>query len=857
MFITDLIVERVMHPLIRLSACLTLLSAFLWEFHSVNAEEQVTNGIDAGRADLKKQATIALIDCLAHPATRTEAARALTRMEADGATALIKLLEPDRDEELLMAAMSLLTSSSVQNRMSRNDVKSATQHLVPLLNNKSEEVRRHAVSAIGRLKSPRPMVTAALEKTLADESAFVRSAVPDAFVRIHAAIDPTWRYSEHYLLKGNPNEEFVIGQLVKAINDTDPTVRTAGVQAIASLDFIDEPMLLCVERLLSDPNKWTRNWAHDAIVLHGRKSKLLHKILLLGFVRNAKRADTYSHMATATLMRLGPNVVGTLLTVSNHENPIVRLQLVEALQKIYQEVKTEEVEDFGPDIDSAVNFLSAALSDEEEETRSGAALALAAVGEKAKSAVPQLIDELKGETEDLAFRELLFWAITEIGPGAAEAVPELTAMLKVKEDRKNAASALAAIGTDTAVESLIDALSSDDAEICTMAADKLADLGPPLRVQARLLELSRHRSSYVRGNVVFALKCLYDQPIVCERLKQLALNDDDERIRMRALKAIDNVATDGNEVGDVLLKAIQGDDEDVCAKAIELLRNPKNADQLSASLEILAAYLSHESEFVRHEAFIAMREMQIKDKVFVKEQLLPILRNANGQSYMSGVALDLIASLGSDGKQLLGQLLEVLETEIQRTKEGGLIPQYDREKICKTIVAVGGAAQLVELVLSDHDEENYVYWQGTTSALSDALSIRKDEDEQRLLLRILKSQSGVYPYRRSSDAKGALSVLSKFLRSDNKEFCLAAKTIIGNGGISNDVINNDLMVRLMHHPDKDIRLEAIRCAGKLGDQAQPLAKILIDLIHPFSDEGDNRVRNEVIRALGKIFGPSV
>jgi HEAT repeat protein len=127
----------------------------------------------------------------------------------------------------------------------------------------------------------------------------------------------------------------------------------------------------------------------------------------------------------------------------------------------------------GPEAAPAAPELAACLWD--SKVNSVAVAALIAIG---KEAVPALEIGLRNKNRVVRARSAQ--ALGKIGPEAAPAVPRLTEMLGVQEDREAAIEALGLIGAP-AVPALIAALDSKDAEARRAAAMTLGHIGAASR----------------------------------------------------------------------------------------------------------------------------------------------------------------------------------------------------------------------------------------------------------------------------------------------------------------------------------------------------------------------------------------
>ncbi len=135
----------------------------------------------------------------------------------------------------------------------------------------------------------------------------------------------------------------------------------------------------------------------------------------------------------------------------------------------------------------ALEAVREALTDERENVRIGAAMALAGMGSSAREAVPSLVTILQ-EDEDLAGAAL--FALQAIGPAADLALPELRKRLgREGSDAVLVAWTLLTISPETteAADVLVEVLSSENEEMMPYALDGLSRTPQgPSRLRARL-----------------------------------------------------------------------------------------------------------------------------------------------------------------------------------------------------------------------------------------------------------------------------------------------------------------------------------------------------------------------------------
>lgn len=171
--------------------------------------------------------------------------------------------------------------------------------------------------------------------------------------------------------------------------------------------------------------------------------------------------------AASALGRFGPAArpaVGALGALITDPDARVRRTAIRAIARIRP----------GPDV--SVPLFVKALEDADPAVRTHVLTVLAQLG---KPAVPALVEALKNDKSE-------YWAclvLSEIGPDAAAAVPELTKVIESDakpEVRREAALALGEIGPASApaAEVLAKSLGDKDQAVCCAAAYALGSIGP-------------------------------------------------------------------------------------------------------------------------------------------------------------------------------------------------------------------------------------------------------------------------------------------------------------------------------------------------------------------------------------------
>ncbi|PWT97659.1 MAG: glycosyltransferase [Candidatus Melainabacteria bacterium] len=183
------------------------------------------------------------------------------------------------------------------------------------------------------------------------------------------------------------------------------------------------------------------------------------------------------------------------------------------------------------------------LSSRDEEIRHSAAYHLSEMGPEAKDAVPQLIEVLQSDPV-ISIRAEAASALGKIGAPASAAIPGLISFLKSKEgkyERTYAASALGGIGKqpELAVPALIDALQHDEEPVVKrLAAMALGSFGADARPAIpALIEALNEGNKDLREAAAYGLRKIPAGASDVPALTKL-LDDDIDIAREAAARSI-------------------------------------------------------------------------------------------------------------------------------------------------------------------------------------------------------------------------------------------------------------------------------------------------------------------------------
>jgi HEAT repeat protein len=228
-----------------------------------------------------------------------------------------------------------------------------------------------------------------------------------------------------------------------------------------------------------------------------------------------------------------------------------------------------------------------------------------------------------------------------------EVVNELLKALEDSDEyvRRNAAFALAKIGSETAIAGLLKALEHSHWYVRRYAAFALAKIGSETAI-ARLLKALEDSDEYVRGNAAVALGNIGSETAIPGLLK--ALEDSDEYVRRNAAEALGKIGSETAIAG--LLKALEDSNKDVRRYAVEALGKIGSETAIPGLLKAL----EHSDYAVRRNAAFALGNIG-------SETAIPGLLKALEDSD-EGVRGEAAVALGKIGSETaIPELLKALE----------------------------------------------------------------------------------------------------------------------------------------------------------------------------------------------------
>ena len=326
----------------------------------------------------------------------------------------------------------------------------------------------------------------------------------------------------------------------------------------------------------------------------------------------------------------------------------------------------------GVDIPRVVELLRTQLPDDDVTIRLRAVDILAMFGADSASAVPQLVDRLRGD--ETSIRIAASQALGRIG---ASAVPALIGGLEDDLLRDYAADALSRVGS-SAVPALLELQKSQDRRLRNLAGNIIVRHGSA--AVRPLQQALKSEDPQVRRRVTFALGEI-GAPAVSALTE--ALESEDAEVRMLAADGLGRIGEDAKRAVSQLVVAISDNDERVRLVAVDALgaigsEAGSASDELAATLKerilraraaealgkigntavpVLLQAINHEDSGVREAAIYAVGRAG-KDNPDVVEPLVSVLMGKSETARL--LAAD---SLGRVGDVAVPALVKALNDE--------------------------------------------------------------------------------------------------------------------------------------------------------------------------------------------------
>ncbi len=399
----------------------------------------------------------------------------------------------------------------------RNNDENLSSLVQELLLNKEEKIRNEAVDKIVNLKQKGiPVLVASLKEkkdparstTLIALNRLGKHAIKDLLKgiespepRIRAGVLVALGWPDALFVRGFTPEEdkLILPQIIKALRDEDPTVRSAAAEALASVSVGSKNLTegtTALKGVLEDSNVEVRIRACRslrAICKELRDDEAL-KTIVRPLVNLLHDKDASVRSAALQVFQeigeIGEQAAQDLVRALTDDDSKVQTQAYFAIRKLGLARKT------------AFPFLVKMLVDAKDEShRYQAVWTLSAVGPLNKEMLPALIFALRDESERI--RKAAAYTIGEVEPKPKEASVVLEKVLREGElgTQITVSWTLWRINQEPrqVIPVLMKGLRSKDAQVRESAAGWLGDIGPAAKDAVR--ELTQVSENDVDENI--------------------------------------------------------------------------------------------------------------------------------------------------------------------------------------------------------------------------------------------------------------------------------------------------------------------------------------------------------------------
>jgi HEAT repeat protein len=431
---------------------------------------------------------------------------------------------------------------------------------------------------------PMPGVTAAIACTLNDANAKVRSEACEA------------------LLHNPPDaDDDAVKLLARALGSADAEVRIATARTLGRLGTAAKEAAPALILALKDEQPKVRASAAAALLKVDPGANEAKQALLDTLQAEDLSARLMAIRALLSVAPTHPRASQALAALITDKDVGVRIDAVHTLYWIAKD---------GGDVGPA---FCAALEDEDEKVVDAAANEARSTGPRARTAVPALARVLRGKYKHWYIYSHSCDALAAIGQEAAEAKPELLHVLKENADDRFVASsaAKALLRFDPKNREALDWFTEKmkdpwyDFRVQVACALSAVDPLPPEMISVAGQGLLRDKDKFPTWVLAEALGHARERRKEAVPYLALALRDKEERTREEAAKSLGEFGAEAEAALPALKKALADDSKDVrLAAATALGRMGSSAKE--AVDDLLATLKGDSSGTVRVEAAHAL-----------------------------------------------------------------------------------------------------------------------------------------------------------------------------------------------------------------------------------------------------------
>jgi HEAT repeat protein len=520
----------------------------------------------------------------------------------------------------------------------------------------------------------------------------------------------------------------------------------------------------------------------------------------------------------------------------------------------------------------AVLELRDGLRHKDKFVRSGSALALGMMGDRARPATPALTRALLDK--EALVRGTAAAALGQIGPGARSALPALKKLLEddTPSVRVDAAEAVWAISgeADTVVPIFVAALDGKDVGLRTQAAGALAKVGPKAKeagpALARALKADDVALRIAAAGAVYRVTGETREPL---NVLARALRAKEEPVRRQAVAILDGMG--GVERAELLLMGVLWRDTDAevlqsAAQALAQAGAKRHKD-----LELVLTKPGPTDPVVRWWLAVGLLNSSEPGKE-VDERVIRGLRQGLEAARKPGSLVDL---RGGKGQRAVAPLIKALKTKNERLRKvaasslellgpdarpaaGALIETLedpDEELWAAAVDAlskIGAETELVKAAGHRHPGVRAGALRALaqigrrTRAVSTALRRGlRDRDAQ------VRVETAVGLWRLRVGEQDPVAFLANMLQDpEEKDPCEAARGLgeihTGSGGAEREA--TEALVKALKSKDPRVRVYALRALWRVDREE----RVILPLVRDLMESSDVRVRRVAVQIVGEL-----
>ncbi|KAG0045895.1 hypothetical protein BGZ83_008901, partial [Gryganskiella cystojenkinii] len=457
--------------------------------------------------------------------------------------------------------------------------------------------------------------------------------------------------------------------------------------------------------------------------------------------------------------------------------------------------------------DSGIQFLIAALKDEDGDVRLAAASALGKQSALPESAIQYLIASLEDEEKDVRSAAVSVFSKWSVLPESA--IQSLIAALKDEDEyvRYSAASALGRQSTlpESVIQSLIAALKDKDKGVRSAAVSVFSKRSTlPESAIPSLIATLKDKDKYVGYSAASALGSQSMLPESAIRSLIYALEDGDEDVRYLAASALGKQSTLPESAIRSLIAALKDKDKDVRSSAASALG--KKSMLPESAIHSLTAALKDKDKDVRSAAVSVFGKQSMLPESAI-QSLIDALKDTD--KYVRYSAASALGSQSILPESAILSLIAALE---------------DEEKDVRALAASALGSQSMS----------------PESAIQSLIAALKDEEKD------VRSAAASALGNKSALPESAIQSLISALKDINKDVRSSAASALGKQSTLSESTIQSLIAALKDE-EKDVRSAA---ASALGSQSMLPESTIQSLIAALKDE-EKDVRYSAASALGK------